>query len=420
MATNITHGVVTLDPGTTLTTGAAAGGSLLAMILSLIAIAVGAIVADAIAKRVLLKLVRRWAKHTKGTWDDILVRQGVFTRLAHLAPALVLHLGLPFAIGLKPEVVAFLQVAIRLYILVVGATAVSATLAATALIWQKRSGYEHVPVRGFVQVLQILVFSATTITCLSLLLDRSPTVFLSGLGALTAVLMLIFKDAILGLVAGIQIAANRMLHIGDWLEMPKYGADGDVIDISLTTVKVQNWDKTITTVPTYALISDSFKNWRGMSESGGRRIKRAVYIDMTSIGFLAEDAIQKFRKIERLKPYIEQKLGEVADHNKTLAVDESSPINGRRLTNIGTFRAYLVAYLKQHPLINKEMTFLIRQLAPTERGLPIEIYVFSSDQVWANYEAIQGDIFDHVLAAIPEFGLRVFQNPTGADFSKLG
>jgi miniconductance mechanosensitive channel len=420
MATNIINGAAAMDPGTALTTDAAAGGSLLAMILSLIVLAAGAIVADAIAKRVLLKLVRRWAKHTKGTWDDILVQQGVFTRLSHLAPALVLHLGLPLAIGLKPELVAHLQVAIRLYILVVGATAVSATLAASALIWQKREGYEHVPVRGFVQVLQILIFSATGITCLSLLLDRSPTFFLSGLGALTAVLMLIFKDAILGLVAGIQIAANRMLHIGDWLEMPKYGADGDVVDISLTTVKVQNWDKTITTVPTYALISDSFKNWRGMSESGGRRIKRAVFVDMTSIGFLSESAIEKFRKIELLKPYIEQKLGEVADHNKTLGVDESSPINGRRLTNVGTFRAYLVAYLKQHPLINKEMTFLIRQLAPTERGLPIEIYVFSSDQVWANYEAIQGDIFDHVLAAIPEFGLRVFQNPTGADFSKLG
>jgi len=253
-----------------------------------------------------------------------------------------------------------------------------------------------------------------------LLLNRSPTFFLSGLGALTAVLMLIFKDSILGLVAGIQIAANRMLNIGDWLEMPKYGADGDVIDISLTTVKVRNWDKTITTVPTYALISDSFKNWRGMSESGGRRIKRAVNIDMTSIEFLGEEALGRLRRIELLKPYIEQKLADVESHNKELGVDETSPINGRRLTNVGCFRAYLVAYLKHNPMINKEMTFLIRQLAPTELGLPMEIYVFSSDKVWANYEAIQSDIFDHVLAAMPEFGLRVFQNPTGADFSKLG
>ena len=310
--------------------------------------------------------------------------------------------------------------ATNLYMLVVGATTLSAMLAAVAVIWQKRDGYEHVPVHGFVQVAQILISFATAITCLSLLLNKSPTFFLSSLGALTAVLMLIFKDSILGLVAGIQIAANRMLHIGDWLEMPKYGADGDVIDISLSTVKVQNWDKTISTVPTYALISDSFKNWRGMSESGGRRIKRAVNIDMSSIGFLGEEAISRLRRIELLKPYIEQKLADVENHNKELGVDESSLINGRRLTNVGCFRAYLVAYLKHNPVINKNMTFLIRQLAPTELGLPMEIYVFSSDKVWANYEAIQSDIFDHVLASMPEFGLRVFQNPTGADFSKLG
>jgi len=205
----------------------------------------------------------------------------------------------------------------------------------------------------------------------------------------------------------------------DWIQMPKYGADGDVIEVTLTTVKVRNFDKTVTTIPTYALISDSFKNWRGMSESGGRRIKRAVHIDMTSVGFLAEETLSRLRRIDLLRPYIKQKLDEVERHNKELGADESSLVNGRHLTNVGCFRAYLVAYLQNHPMINKDMTFLVRQLAPAERGLPIEIYVFSSDKVWANYEAIQSDIFDHVLAAIPEFDLRVFQNPTGADFSNL-
>jgi miniconductance mechanosensitive channel len=386
------------------------------MLLSLLALGVAAVVADLLAKKLILRGVGRWAKRTKTQWDDILLKQGVFGRLAHLAPAVVLYLGVPYVPGLRLDVVGHLQLGTTIYMLLVGAFAVSAMLTAAAIIWQQRKGYEHIPVRGFVQVMQILIFFATGITCLSLLLNRSPTFFLSGLGALTAVMMLIFKDSILGLVAGIQIAANRMLHIGDWLEMPKYGADGDVIDISLTTVKVQNWDKTITTVPTYALISDSFKNWRGMSESGGRRIKRALYLDMTSIGFLSGEQLDQCRRIALLQPYIEQKLGEVTSYNEEQGVDESTPVNGRRLTNVGTFRAYLVAYLKHHPMINQEMTFLIRQLAPTDKGLPMEIYVFSSDKVWANYEAIQADIFDHVLASLPEFGLRVFQNPTGADF----
>ena len=385
------------------------------MLIALLALGVAALAADLITKKLILSGVGRWAKRTKTQWDDILLKQGVFSRLAHLAPAMVLYLGAPY-VGIRLDFVGHLQLASTLYMLIVGAASLAAMLSAAAIIWQKREGYEHIPVRGFVQVIQIIIAFATAITCLSLLLNRSPAFFLSGLGALTAILMLIFKDSILGLVAGIQIAANRMLHIGDWLEMPKYGADGDVIDISLTSVKVQNWDKTITTVPTYALISDSFKNWRGMSESGGRRIKRALYLDMTSIGFLSAEQLGSLQNIALLQPYLEQKAAELASSNREAGVDESTPVNGRRLTNVGTFRAYLVAYLKAHPMINQEMTFLIRQLAPTEKGLPMEIYVFSSDKVWANYEAIQADIFDHVLAALPEFGLRVFQNPTGADF----
>ena len=243
--------------------------------------------------------------------------------------------------------------------------------------------------------------------------------FLSGLGALTAVLLLVFKDTILGLVAGVQLSANKMVAVGDWIEMPKYGADGDVIEVALTTVKVQNWDKTVTTIPAYALISDSFKNWRGMQESGGRRIKRSVSIDVQTIVFCDEEMLGRFAKIKYIAEYIQKKKDELARFNQELKVDDSSLVNGRRMTNVGTFRAYVVAYLKHHPKIHQEMTFLVRQLAPSENGLPIEVYVFSNDKVWANYEAIQADIFDHILAVVPEFDLRVFQVPTGNDFRRL-
>lgn len=232
--------------------------------------------------------------------------------------------------------------------------------------------------------------------------------------------MFIFKDAILGFVAGIQLSANRMVANGDWIEMPKYGANGDIIEIALTTVKVQNWDKTITTIPTYALITESFKNWRGMSESGGRRIKRSISIDMNTIQFCTEEMLQRFSKIQYIADYIEKTKLALQESNKLEQVDNSSLVNGIRMTNIGTFRAYVKAYLMSHPMINQEMTFLVRQLAPTEHGLPIEIYVFSKDQDWANYENIQADIFDHILAVVPEFDLRVFQDPSGMDFSKLG
>ncbi len=228
--------------------------------------------------------------------------------------------------------------------------------------------------------------------------------------------MLVFKDTILGLVAGIQLTANRMVAEGDWIEMPRYGADGSILEVTLTTVKVQNWDKTITTVPTCALISESFKNWSGMQESGGRRIKRALYVDMSSIRFCSEEMIKRFSSIQYISEYVEKKRTELAEHNRTAEVDDSSLANGRRMTNIGTFRAYVEAYLKNHPMVSSEMTFIIRQLAPGEHGLPIEIYVFCKDTRWAHYEAAQADIFDHILAVLPEFDLRVFQSPAGSDF----
>jgi miniconductance mechanosensitive channel len=236
---------------------------------------------------------------------------------------------------------------------------------------------------------------------------------------MAAVLILVFKDTILGFVASIQLSANNMVNVGDWISMPKYNADGDVIDIGLNTVKVQNWDKTIATIPTYALVSESFNNWKGMEESGGRRIKRSINIDMKSVGFLDQDQIEKFRKYYLLADYITAKEKEIAEYNSSLEVDDSVVTNGRRMTNLGTFRAYLENYLHNHPKVNQDMTLLVRHLQPTDKGMPLEIYLFSKDQVWANYEAIQADIFDHILAIMPQFGLRVFQSPTGDDFQKL-
>jgi len=275
------------------------------------------------------------------------------------------------------------------------------------------------PLKGIVQSLKIIAAIAGVIFIVSVLIGQSPVILISGLGAMTAVLMLIFKDPILGLVAGIQLSANNMLSIGDWLEMPKYNADGAVIDIGLTTVKVRNWDNTVTTIPTYALISDSFKNWRAMSESGGRRIKRAIHIDVNSIKFITESQMQRLTKSRLLSQYILDKSREVEDYNQSRSEDLSSALNGRRLTNIGTFRAYLEVYLRNHPHIHRNMTLLVRQMAPGSTGVPIEIYAFTTTVVWAEYERIQSDLFDHIFAVVGEFDLRVFQEPSGYDMAAL-
>ncbi len=368
--------------------------------------------ANYITKKIILRLVNRLVKTTSTQWDDFLMKRGVFTLMSHLVPAVIIYY-------LAPTDLINMQLAAVIYMIVVGLLVINAFLNSVVDIYRTFEFARRMPIRGFMQLVKIIFIIAAGIMILGMLVGRDPTKILAGFGAMTAVLMLIFKDAILGFVAGIQLSANNMVHMGDWIEMPKYGADGDVIDISLTTVKVQNWDKTISTIPAYALISDSFKNWRGMSESGGRRIKRPINIDMNTIQFCDEAMLNKFRRIQYLTEYIDSKKREIDEHNNAGNVDDSELVNGRRMTNVGTFRAYVVAYLKNHPKINKNMTFLVRQLKPTEYGLPIEIYVFCSDKVWANYEAIQADIFDHILAAVPQFGLRVFQNPAGSDFGKL-
>ena len=393
------------------------GGSLALMLVArVVVLLVLCVIANWVAKKILLRVITRVVRKTTTTWDDVLLERQVFTRLSHLAPGLVLYiLGAQAFVG-WPSFAVFVQKAAVVYMLAVTLSAVNAFLDAVVEIYRTTDLSRSKPIKGYVQVVKILLTLTFLIIMFSALLDRSPLVMLSGLGAMTAVLLLVFKDSILGFVAGIQLSANDMLRPGDWIEMKKFGADGNVIDIALTTVKVRNWDKTITTIPSYALISDAFRNWRGMEESGGRRIKRALNVDMNSIRFLKPEDLSRFKNYQLLRPYLEGKETELAEWNTEMKIDVSELVNGRRMTNVGTFRAYLEAYLRSLPVVHDDMTFLVRQLSPGEHGLPIEIYVFSRDQEWANYEAIQADIFDHVLAVMPEFDLRVFQSPSGDDF----
>ncbi|NNM32879.1 MAG: mechanosensitive ion channel [Gemmatimonadetes bacterium] len=386
--------------------------------LQLVALVLIAVIVNFVAKRIVLQVVRRVVERSNIEWDDVFLKQQVFDRLSHLAPALVFHVAAPRVFADHETVAGAVQSGALIYMVVVGIWTASSFLNALSEIYERTERSRHLPLTAFMQVIKLVLFILGFIFVLSQLLGKSPVVFFSGLGAFTAVLILVFKDSILGLVAGVQLSVNDMVAKGDWISMPKYGADGDVLEVSLTTVKVQNWDKTISTIPTYALISDSFKNWRGMDESGGRRIKRSLPIDLRSIRFCDDEMIAKFKKIESIREYVESKTEEIQSFNQEHDVEESL-INGRRLTNVGTFRAYVEAYLKNHPKIHQDMTFLVRQLPPTEKGLPLEIYVFSSDQAWAKYEGIQADIFDHLLAAVPEFGLRLFQSPSGEDVAML-
>ncbi|MBD3299692.1 MAG: mechanosensitive ion channel [candidate division Zixibacteria bacterium] len=374
-----------------------------------------AFLADWIVKRILLTGLFYVVRESRTRWDDILYKRHVFQRLAHLAPALVIY----YAADFFPPAAEFIQNVAMVYMMLAGALVVSALLNGFNDIYQTYPVSHQRPIKGYLQVVKIIVFIFVGVIAISTLMDRSPWLILSGMGAMTAVLLLIFKDSILGLVASMQLSMNDMVRIGDWIEMPKYGADGDVIDITLHTVRVQNFDKTITTIPAYALISDAFKNWRGMKESGGRRIKRAINIDMQTVRFCTSEELDRYEKIQVLTDYVKTRRKEVDEFNVLNKIDTSTPINGRRLTNIGTFRAYVRGYLRNHPKINPELTFLIRQLPPGEHGLPLEIYVFSNDQVWANYEAIQADIFDHILSVVPFFDLRVYQLPSGYDVAQF-
>jgi len=372
-----------------------------------------------LAKNLIVRVLHLFIRKSKIKWDDKLAQRKVFHKLSHLAPIIVLSRFLPVIWGVQSDGGKIIESGIKIYITVIVLMVVDSLLGALQDIYRGFKWSKQVPIKSFLQVFKLIVFFIGGLYIVATIMDKNPAVLFGSLGALTAVLMLVFKDAILGLTAGIQLTTNRMLAIGDWLEMPKYGADGDVLEITLTTVKVQNWDNTITTIPTYALISDAFKNWRGMTESDGRRIKRSLYLDINTIRFCDEEMLQRFSKIQFIKEYIDQTKQELKKYNKERRVDNSSLANGRRMTNIGTFRAYIEAYLRNHPQVNQDLTLLVRQLEPTPHGLPIQIYIFSKEKRWVPYEDIQSDLFDHFLAVLPEFDLQAFQEPSGKDFTKL-
>ena len=393
---------------------------LLTLLVEIALTAAIAVAAHFFVRAIVARVVRRVVARLRAEWVEPIDRRRPVSRLAHLVPAVVIYHAAGIVLADYPTALHALRQLCLVYMTLATAWMISGIIQVSEDIARQDDTTGRLPVRSFTQVAQIIVFIVTAIVVTSLVIDQSPAVLLGGLGAAGAVLLLVFKDAIMGLVAGVQLTANRMVEIGDWIEMPKYGADGFVVDIALTTVKVQNWDMTITTVPSYALISDSFKNWRAMFESGGRRIKRSILVDMATVRFCTDEMLERYSRIEHVADYVERKRQEIEAWNLEHHVDPSVEVNGRRLTNVGTFRAYIEAYVRNHPMIHTEMILLVRQLAPTPQGLPIEIYAFTRDKRWVVYEGIQADIFDHVLAAAPAFDLRVFQQPTGSDMRSLG
>ena len=385
----------------------------------LVLLIVVAMAANVVVTRVLLRLVRRIATSGAIPWGETLVRHKVFARLAHVVPALIVAAGITLLPGFSEQLAGIIRNVALGYVALTLTIALAATLRAGNEIYESFPLSRQRPLKGVVQLVQIIVYIVGGILVVAIIFEQSPLLFLTGFGAMTAVLLLVFKDTILGLVASIQLTALDMIRVGDWIEMPQCGADGDVVDVSLHTVKVQNWDKTVTTIPTHRLIAESFRNWRAMSESGGRRIKRAVNIDKSSIRFLEADEVEDLKRFVLIEGYLETKKRELAEAQAGLGEAGKVSVNRRRLTNVGTFRAYTLAYLRGHPKINPDMTLLVRQNPPGPQGLPIEIYCFTKSTDWVAYEDAQSDIFDHLLSILPEFGLRLFQNPAGSDVAKL-
>ena len=390
-------------------------GGVMSLLMVLGLIVLISVVIHLVLHRVVLAALQRRGQQSQRVWQQAITQYKLFQRVALLLQGVIISIQATLWLQSGSQTQAVIVTAAQVWILAFTLLSLFSLLDTLLALLRQSPIANQLPLRGIFQGLKLVAAILIGIMIVSLLMGKSPLLLLSGLRAMTAVLMLVFKDPILGLVAGIQLSANDMLKIGDWLEMPKYGADGAVTDIGLTTVKVRNWDNTVTTIPTYALISDSFKNWRSMSESGGRRIKRSLNIDTGSVHFLSEEEQRRLQRNPLLHSYLNVKTQELSQHNQEIAVDLASPLNGRRLTNLGTLRAYLEAYLRAHPRIHQNMTLMVRQLAPTPEGLPLEIYAFTNTTVWAEYESIQADIFDHILAVIDEFGLRVHQTPTGND-----
>lgn len=372
-----------------------------------------------IVKFVLRSVIIRAITKTKNKWDDLLLEYRILHKASYLAPGLVMSISVDHILKDLDWLLNFSHLTLDIYFTIVFTIIINAILSVVSKVVITTTSVKPIPVKGVIQVLKIIVYVIMTIIIISFLMGKQPGTVLAGLGAASAIILLVFRDTILGFVGGIQLSAYDMVREGDWVSLPNHNADGTVTEISLTTVKVQNWDNTISTIPTYDLVTQSMKNWRGMEESEGRRIKRAINIDMQSVEFCSEEQLKRFNKIQLLQPYLAKKDSDLKKYNEKHKIDNSILVNGRRQTNLGVFRAYLKAYLKNIPEVHNELTFLVRHLNPTEKGIPVEIYVFSRIQSWADYEAIQADIFDHVIAIVPEFGLRIFQEPSGADFKSF-
>ena len=384
-------------------------------ILGLIVLVGVALLAGHVARIVILRITKMLGRQPALHWINDLRQHKVFHRLAQLTPSLMVQFGR----NLVPEMsetgrhfLGNLALAITIFVLT---RVISALLDALLDIYSRTNYAKTRPIKGYIQLTKMLLYVFSAIIIVATLIDRSPMLLLSGLGAMSAVILLVYKDTLLSFVASVQLTSNDLLRVGDWIEMPQVGADGDVIDITLHTVKVQNFDKTIVSIPTWRLMSESFKNWRGMQQSGGRRIKRSLFIDAGNIGFLTDEQEQRLEQIRLLSDYMHRKQAELKSWNEAQGNVAALAANRRRMTNIGTFRAYALAYLKSHPEIQPNMTCMVRQLQPTAQGVPLEVYCFTRTTVWSDYEQIQGDIFDYLLSVMPEFGLSIYQQPSGND-----
>lgn len=383
-------------------------------------VVLAAVLFDVLLQMGVVHGVRKLVERTRVKWDDTLFSVPVLKRVCHVLSAILLAVVLPVVFETDSSERVIVMRFMQVYIIITVLRFVNALLYAAFRIAASRPVWQNKPIKGLRQTAQGIVLLICTILIVSVLLDKSPTILLTGLGASAAVLMLIFRDSILGFVSGIQLSANDMLKVGDWISVPKYGADGNVEEVSLTTVKIRNWDNTIVMLPPYLLTTDSFTNWHAMQLSGGRRVMRSVAIDMTSVRFCTPEMLARYRTIDLLRDYIDQTERRVEEYNAAHGFQSGERrINGLHQTNLGVFRAYLVRYLQNEVPVNKDMTLMVRQMQPTETGLPMQLYFFTDTVDWIVYEGIQSDVFDHVLAVIPEFGLRVFQNPSGADISSL-
>lgn len=382
-------------------------------------IAILAAIAYYVVRKILYNFLKRLVKKSKNKFDDILLEKKFFQRLSYFAPAIVFYKVTPLVISHLSGFVNLVERTTEIYMMFAGVLVIDALFDALHHMYLTTEMSKTRPIKGFIQVAKIILYSIVGIILISWLLGQKPLAIIGGLGALSAVIMLIFKDSILGFVAGIQLSVNNMVRIGDWITMSKYEIDGVVTEISLTTVKIQNFDNTISTLPTYSMIADAVKNWRGMEEAGGRRISRALNLDMSSVKFCTSEMLERYEKFGYVSDYVKQTEVLIQQHNLQDNIDNDVLVNGRRQTNLGIFRAYLREYLKNNPDIHDDMTIMVRQLAPTEKGLPMQLYCFTKTTAWVEYEGVQSDIFDHILAIIPYFDLKVFQSPAGNDFKRL-